>query len=460
MIKLFNKQETKQLTKPGTAVSTVAAHDVAPIEVNTDHSAYSKLGWWIVLAGFGGFMAWALFAPLDKGVPLSGTVTVASARKAVQHLQGGTVQEILVKEGDSVKEGQVLVRMNDVQTKSNAEITRAQFFSLRATEARLIAERDGKSGIVFPPELEKEKADERLANNMALQKQLFSSRQTALKSELAVIEQNISGLKNHIQGLELARESKKSQLKLLKEQLVGMRDLSAEGFVARNRLLELERTAEQLSGAMAEDLGNIGRAKSQLAELSLRVNQRQQEYQKEVRTQLTDIQREAEALESRLKAQDFELANVEVRSPASGTVMGMNVFTKGGVIPPGFRMMDVVPKDDALVIEGQIPVHLIDKVHPDLEVELVFSAFNQNTTPHVPGKVTHVSADRLVDEKTGMPYYKLKAVVTPDGMKKLRELKVLAGMPVEIFVKTGERTMMNYLLKPIIDRAHTSMSEE
>jgi protease secretion system membrane fusion protein len=239
-----------------------------------------------------------------------------------------------------------------------------------------------------------------------------------------------------------------------------MRDLAKDGYVARNRLLDLERIYAQLNGAISEDIGNIGRTQRQIAEQSLRRIQRQQEYQKEVRTQLAEAQREAEALGNRLTAQDFELSNVLLKAPVDGIVVGLNVFTKGAVIGPGQKLMDIVPSEDPLIVEGQLPVNLIDKVHPDLKVELIFSAFNQNKTPHVSGVVTQVSADRLVDERTGVPYYKMKAKVAPEGMKIIRDLQVRPGMPVELFVKTGERTMMSYLFKPVFDRAKTSLTEE
>jgi membrane fusion protein, protease secretion system len=151
---------------------------------------------------------------------------------------------------------------------------------------------------------------------------------------------------------------------------------------------------------------------------------------------------------------------VLVKAPVDGTVVGVNVFTRGGVIGPGFKMMDIVPSDDPLIVEGHVPVHLIDKVHPDLPVEFIFTAFNRNLTPHVPGIVTQVSADRFVDEDTGQPYYKLKAQVAPEGMKMVSDLQIRPGMPVELFVKTGERTMMNYILKPILDHLKMSMTEE
>jgi protease secretion system membrane fusion protein len=443
-------------------VAEVVTHDVEPLEVNTDARVYSRLGWLIVLLGVGGFLIWALFAPLDKGVPLSGTVAKESNRKAVQHLSGGTVQQILVKDGDTVKAGQVLVRMNPVVAQSGFDMTDGQYLTARATEARLIAERDGQGKISFPPELEKRRNEPRVAEMMALQNQLLASRRGSLQNEMGAVDESIAGLKLQVKGLEESRESKKEQVKILKEQLEGMRDLAKEGYIARNRLLDLERTYAQLNGAISEDIGNIGRSQRQVIELTLRKSQRTQDYQKEVRTLLTDTQKEAEALGSRLEAQRFELGNVEVRAPVDGTVVGLAVYTQGGVVSPGFRMMDIVPSGDQLIVDGQLPVNLVDKVHAGLKVELMFSAFNTNKTPHIEGEVETVSADRSVDEKSGMPYYKVRVRVTPKGARMITQhkLNIIPGMPVELFVKTGERTMMNYLLKPIFDRAQSSMSED
>jgi protease secretion system membrane fusion protein len=440
----------------------VVTHDVEPLEVNTDARAYSRLGWLIVLLGVGGFLIWALLAPLDKGVPLSGTVAKESNRKAVQHQTGGTVQQILVKDGDTVKAGQVLVRMNPVVAQSGFDMTEGQYLNARATEARLVAERDGQSKISFPAELEKRRNEPRVAEMMALQNQLLMSRRGSLQNELGAVDESIAGLKLQVKGLQESRESKKEQVKILKEQLEGMRDLAKEGYIARNRLLDLERTYAQLNGAISEDIGNIGRSQRQVIELTLRKSQRTQDYQKEVRTLLTDTQKEAEALGSRLEAQRFELGNIEVKAPVDGTVVGLAVYTQGGVVSPGFKMMDIVPSGDQLIVEGQLPVNLVDKVHAGLKVELMFSAFNTNETPHIEGEVENVSADRSVDERTGTPYYKVRVRVTPKGAKMIAEhkLNIIPGMPVELFVKTGERTMMNYLLKPLFDRAKSSLSEE
>lgn len=393
-----------KLLKNKTAPTDISFQEMPFQEVNTDAKTHARLGWWIVIVGVGGFLLWASFAPLDKGVPLSGTVAVASSRKVIQHPTGGIIEDILVKEGDIVKSGQTLIAMNDTQTKALAEISRVQYFTARAVEARLTAERDGVRSITFPPELGNAMGDPRVVANINLQNQLFVSRRTAIQGEL----------------------------RILKEQLDALRDLANEGYVARNRMLDLERLYVQ----------------------------QQQAYQKEVGTQLAEAQKEAEALRTRLVSQDFDLANVEVKAPVDGTVVGLSVFTRGGVIGPGFKLMEIVPSDDTLVVEGQVPVHLIDKVHPDLKVELIFSAFNRNLTPHIPGIVTHVSADRLIDENTRLPYYQLKAKVAPEGMKMVANLQIRPGMPVDLFVKTGERTMLNYILKPILDHVKMSLTEE
>ena len=460
-MKLLNNV-ARDVVKQDVVKQDVAKQDISPPTVNTDAGAYSKLGWWIVLLGVGGFLFWAVMAPLDKGVPLPGNVAKESNRKAVQYLAGGTVDDILVREGDAVKAGQVLVRMNSVQVKAQAEISLLQYFTARAVEARLLAERDASLAVAFPAALKSFGADARVADKLSLQKQLFSSRRAALGNELAALDENVAGLKLQLAGLEASREGQQRQRQILKEQVDNLRDLANDGYVARSRLQDTERGLLQIEGALAEVGGTIGRTQRQITEMGLKRVQRTQEYQKDVRSQLSDVQKEADALGSRMLAENYAVASTDVRAPVDGVVVGMNVFTRGGVVQPGFRMMDLVPSDDALIVEGQVPVNLIDKVHPGLKVDLTFSAFNSNTTPHVPGVVMQVSADRLLDEKNGAPYFKLMAKVTPEGLKLLSEKKldVRPGMPVELFVKTGERTMMSYLLKPVFDRARTALTEE
>ena len=254
--------------------------------------------------------------------------------------------------------------------------------------------------------------------------------------------------------------SRREQTGFLREQLGGMRELAREGYVPRNRLLDLERNWSQMNGELAEATAGIAQARQQIAELQARMAQREQEYQREVRTQLTDTQREAQSLRSRIEYADFQLAHTAVRAPASGVVVGLQVYTNGGVISPGTQLMDIVPADEPLMVEARVPVHLIDKVYPGLPVEMMFTALNQRTTPHIPGEVRTISADRLEDERQGDPYYLMQAQVTPEGEEMLATYDIRPGMPVEVLVKTGERSLLNYLFKPFLDRASVSLVQE
>lgn len=451
-----------EIIKKQEPVSEVVSREVAPLEVNTDAGSYARLGWGIVLAGVLGFIVWASFAPLDKGSPLQGTVMKEGNRKAVQHLQGGIVQDILVKDGDHVKTGQVLVRMNSVQAQSALDVTLAQYISSRATEARLQAELAGKHTVALPASLAAYKDEAQTRDVMALQNQLIISRQMSLENELRAYDESIAGLNSQLKGLTESRESKKVQLALIKEQLDNLRDLVKDGYVARNRYLDMQRGYEQLAGGIAEDTGNIGRAQRQINETQARKAQRLSDAQKEQRSLLADVGKEAEALYGRIAGQKFDVTSVEVKAPVDGVVVGSNLFTKGGVVGSGAKMMEIVPENDALVVEGQLAVNLVDRVHVGLPVEMNFSAFNTNRTPHIPGVVVQVAADRSIDEHSGAPYYKVRAKVSPEGMKLIaaKKLDIIPGMPVDMFVKTGERTMMSYLLKPLFDRAKSSMTEE
>ena len=428
--------------------------------LQTDASAPARLGWWLIALGLGAFLLWSFLAPLDQGVPMSGTLTVAGSNKAVQHQSGGTIKKIRVKEGDRVTAGQVLVEIDSTQSRSIAETTRTQYFTARSTEARLIAERDSLSAIAFPREALDARDDPRIADVTEIQRQLFNARRAALRSQLAAVDENLAGLQAQNAGLASSRSGKERQLALLREQVHNMRNLAQDGYAPRNRLLELERNLAQLEAAALEDAGNLARGLRQANELKLQRTQIQQDFQKEVRSQLAQVQNETEALRSRLEGLDHEVTNNLVKAPVDGMVADVAVFTEGGVVAPGFRMMDIVPLDAPLVVEGQIPVHLVDSVHPGLPVELIFSAFNRNTTPRVPATVTQVSPDRLIDETSKMPYYRLRAELTPEGRQTMTNLPVRAGMPVELFVKTGERSLMNYLVRPLRDHIRTSLTEE
>jgi protease secretion system membrane fusion protein len=235
--------------------------------------------------------------------------------------------------------------------------------------------------------------------------------------------------------------------------------LSEEGFLAQNHVLDQQRNVASIEGAIAEDLGSIGRSRQSIAELRARMSTRQQDYRKEVESQLTDIQKEASSLGSRLEALQFDLNNTAIKAPVNGVVIGLAVHTVGGVVSAGSPMMEVVPSNEVLRIEAQIPPHLIDKVKTNLSVDILFTAFNQITTPKIPGKVVHVSADVLSDPKQNQPFFKATIEVTAEGLVKLQKNEVRAGMPVEVFVRTGERTALNYFMKPLLSRLGSALNE-
>ena len=428
-------------------------------ETDLNDARPRRWGWLLLLLGFGGFMAWALLAPLDAGVSAPGSVVVTGNRKAVQPLVAGKIAAIFVKDGDVVKAGQVLVRLDATSSRSQLDISKGQWFTSLATEARLQAERAGHSMPNFPPTLLQEKADLRASTAMASQSQLLATRRLALQNELATFTEGIRGLELQTHGVEDSKKAKEDQLRLLNEMLKNQRVLADEGFLARNRVLEQERTVASLVGAIAEDLGTIGRNKQNVSETKARMVSRQQDVRKEVETLLSDTQRDAASLKSRLDALEFDVANTEITSPANGFVLGLAVHTVGGVVAAGNPMMEVVPQNEPLRIEAQILPHLIDKVKVGLPVDILFTAFNQAETPRFPGKLVLVSADALVEPKQNTAYFKATVEIDATQLAKMKKLQIHAGMPVEVFIRTGERTAWSYLTKPLKDRMNRAMNE-
>lgn len=425
-----------------------------------DDTRYSRLGWLLMLGGFLGFLGWAALAPLDKGVAVSGKVMVSGHRKVVQHPSGGIVERIDVRDGDKVEAGQVLIRLKETPLLGQAQSLRSQFYGSLASEARLNAERDGAQGVSFATELTALATEPEVASNLVLQRQLFDSRRQALLLDQQGIDESIAGAEAQLRGVRDSQANKVLQRTALTEQLQGLRELAREGYIPRNRLLDTERVYAQILGSIGEDYGRIGQLQRQVLEMRLKIRQLAEEYQKEVRTQLADTRIRTEDLRNRLASAEFELANSQLRAPVAGIVVGLDVYTEGGVIKPGQALMEIVPQGEPLLVEARVPVELADKVHAGLPVELMFSAFSQSTTPRVAGEVMLVSADRQVDERTDEPYYTLRAQVSEQGMAQLAGLQIRPGMPVEAFVRTGERSMLNYLFKPLLDRTHMALVEE
>jgi HlyD family type I secretion membrane fusion protein len=417
-----------------------------------------RLGLIVILLGFLGFMAWAALAPLDAGVTAAGTVVVESKRKTIQHLNGGIVQDILVKDGDKVSKDQVLIRLDRTQIEAQRLITRNQLVSATAIQARLLAERTGADAPSFDAPILADKDDPVVREAITTQMALFKTRRQAIHGQLSILDTTIRGLQQQIEGLQALEKGKAEQAKLLQDELDSLRTLFEKGYVPRNRIFELERAIADISSRRSSDMADIGRAQSSLNELRLKKLQLEQEFHKEVETQLADVQREVASLGERLIALEDELSRVEIRSPADGIVVGLNVHTIGGVIRPGEPILDLVPEGDPLIIEARILPHLIEKVAVGLPTLVRFVALD-NLNPVVEGKVVGVSADILTDKSTGQPYYAARISVPQEEMLKLKYERINPGMPVDVVIKTGERSLLEYLLRPLMSHMFMAMRE-
>lgn len=443
--------------KDDAEVSSIIADDKSSL--TTDEQGAARWGLRILLIGVGAFMVWAIFAPLSEGVPAHGFIKVEGNRKTIQHLAGGIVEEIMVKEGDRVAADQPLMRLNETQLKAQQGIVESQLVIALAMEARLNAERDNRDKLVYPEFLLARQDHPQAAEAMQVQGQLFRTRRAALRGEEAIGRETIIGLEEQVVGLTAQEASKAEQLSSFREELKALRPLHEDGYIPRNRLFELERAVAYLSGQRSDDLANIGRAKSQISEIRLKVMQSRQVYQKEVQTQLAEIQSKVADLKERLVATQDELKRVVLRAPSAGIVVDLTVHTIGGVIAPGQKLMDIVPEGGGLLIEAQLPTHLIDNVHVGLDVDISFTAMDHTLVPTIPGKLTYVSADRMVDPKTDMPYFVGRVMVTPEGMKILGKHSMQPGMPADVVVKVSERSMMGYMLKPLFNSLRFAFTE-
>jgi membrane fusion protein, protease secretion system len=427
---------------------------------DTGHAV--RMGLWALGLGFGGFLLWAGLAPLDEGVPTHGMVTIDTKRKAVQHLTGGIIKQVLVKEGDVVKEGQTLIQLDAATVKANYESVRQRYLGLRAMQGRLLAEQAGANSIAWHADLKEASADPLIKSQMMTQEQLFSSRRAALRADLQGVEESIRGQEGLLQAYESMLGNRRSQLALLQEELKNTRELVKEGYAPRNRQLELERASADVSASVAELVGNITRAQRTMGELRQRALSRQQEYRKEVESQLSDVTREVQSDAEKMVAVTADLNRVEIKAPAAGQVVGLATQTVGGVVQPGQKLMDVVPGDEPLLLETRVEPHLIDKVHAGLKTDVRFSTFSHSPQLVVQGEVTSISNDLLTEQQGGMmvSYYLARVKVTPEGMKTLGKHQLQPGMPAEVIIKTGERSLLTYLLSPLTKRMAASMKEE
>lgn len=454
--KLFSHAPVRPQLEPAASTSDEHEHHAF-----ADTGRAARIGLWALIIGFGGFLLWATFAPLDEGVPSQGMVALDTKRKVVQHLTGGIVKEVLVREGQEVKEGEVLIRLDEATARANYETVRQRYLGLRAMQGRLLAEQAGQNNIQFHPDLLEAQSDPLIRRQMQTQEQLFRARTAALRADVQGMEESIQGLQAQLEAYDNMLINRRNQLTLLNEELNHTRTLVSEGYAPRNRQLELERMVADSNAAIAELVGNSSRARRSIAELRQRIIARQQEYRKEVEGQLADVTREVESDAEKYVATKADLDRLEIRAPASGQVIGLVIQTVGGVIQPGQKLMDIVPLDAPLLLEARIAPNLIDKVHAGLPTDIRFSAFARSPQLVVPGKVESISGDLLTDpQNPQIAYYLARVSVTPEGRKILGQRQLQPGMPAEVIIKTGERSLLTYLLHPFAKRLAASMKEE
>ena len=425
-----------------------------------DAGQAARTGLWILLIGLGGFLAWAALAPLDKGVPTVGRVSVETKLKAVQHLTGGIVKEVLVREGGLVREGQPMFRLEESTTKANFEGVRQDYVGGLAVKARLSAELSGASRINFPAELTSLGADPQVRQLIGTQEQLFTSRRAALRADLQVIEEGVRGQDEQLRTYASMAESRRAQLALLKDELKSTEDLMKDGFLPRSRARELERAVAEANGQIQEQLGNMARARQAISEFKVRAVARQQEYRKEIETQMAEISKGVHAGSERFSAARGDLDRTVIRAPASGQVVGLQMQTVGGVVTPGQKLADIVPEGVPLLLEARVKPQLIDRLQPGLMADVRFQAFANTPQLVVESKLVSVSGDLIVDpQHNNEAHYLALLKITDKGMQTLGGRVLQPGMPAEIIVKTGEQTLLNYLLGPFLKRLASSMKE-
>jgi HlyD family secretion protein len=403
----------------------------------------------VLVFGIGGLAA---TVPIAGAVVASGEVTVESLVKRIGHPTGGVVADVLVHDGDRVQKGQLLMRLDATVSGANATIAEESVDQLLAREARLAAERDGRPAPVFPPALTQRASDPKIATLMAEEMRVFTVRRNARLSQEAELDQRVSQSLAEIGGYQAQVASVRDQSKFIQQELTATRSLWEQHYTTLERLSQLERTAASLRGDEASSLSSIARARSQISEIRQQKDALEQDAHSQASTELSDVQAKlSENRQKNVAAADVNRRN-DIVSPSDGIVDKLAFTTIGGVVPPNMTIMEIVPDTDRLIVTARIAPSDIDQVQPDMPVNLRFSAFNAQSTPQIGGEGITVSADRNSDERTGAAYYKALIRISPDELKRLGALRLRPGMPVEAFIRTGNRTLLSYLTKPLRDQ--------
>lgn len=426
-----------------------------------DHSVrrHSLWGGLVLVLLVGGVGGWATMTEIAGAVVTAGVLVVESDVKKVQHPTGGVVGEIRVKDGDLVQEGDVVIRLDETVTRANLSIVVKSLNELAVRQARLEAERDDDDAIAFPPELLTRQEQFELASVINGERRLFDLRKTARAGQKAQLRERILQLQEEISGLSGQSASKRREIEFVNRELTGLRDLWEKRLIPINRVMTLEREAVRLDGDSNQYVASAAQAKGKKAETELQIIQIDQDLRSEVAKELREIQgKVAELVERKVTAED-QLKRIDLKSPQRGNVHQLAVHTIGGVIGPSEPLMLIIPENDALTVEIRIAPQDIDQLRTGQQVNLRFSAFNQRTTPEISGALSRVSADITQDQKTGVSYYLGRVTLPKQELTKLAEFRLIPGMPVEAFVRTSDRTVLSYLIKPLRDQIEKAFRE-
>ena len=415
-----------------------------------DARRFIVAGLLVVLVLFGGLVGWSIAAKIDGAVIAPGTIIVESNRKSVQHLDGGVIRAIFVREGDVVSAGDVLIRLDDTIERAGLAIVTDQLHELMARRARLRAEIDGADEIAFDAELLALDAD---GPNGILegQHELFAAGRAAREGQQRIFEQRIANFRDQIDGLMEQSAARSRQIELARQELAGVERLHRNGHAPLTRVLELKRLINQIEASRAEHATDIARATNAIGEVGLQQIQVRQDFRERVTEELRDVQARIQGLIERMVAAELRLARTEIIAPQSGTILALSAHTVGGVIQPGETIMQIVPGDDDLVLQAQVQPQDVDKVRAGQSSRIRLSAFDQQSTPEIFGTLESVSADQVEDPRLREPVFVARIRIDDAELDRLGDLQLVPGMPAEVFIQTGERLAISYLLKPVLE---------
>lgn len=420
----------------------------------------AKVGYLVIILTFGVIGGWSAFARLDSAVVASGVVTLESSRKTIQHFEGGMIKAILVHEGQHVDQGDVLFKLDNVQSKANSDLVNNQLYGLLAQEARLIAERDSASHITFPPELSMDSTNPVIKEAISDQQKQFAERRASINGQISILESRIKQFHSQIDGVTIVKKATSEQLGFINAELEDLRGLLAKNLVQKTRVLAMEREKSRLEGVIGQATADIAKTQNDIGEAHLQIEQLQKKFSEEVNAQIVDVRTKIADWRQKSTVAGDVLRRSEIRAPRSGTVQDLHVTTIGGVIRPGEPLLELIPDDEGMVVNAMVSPPDIDAIQAGMEAEVRFSAFHGDTLPLILGKIESVSRDRLIDEHSKQPYFLARIVIDKDNVPTMIKGKIRAGMSAEVIVPTGERTVISYLVRPLRNRATSALREK